>query len=462
MIQNLISKKFPFKTSLSYYITSIGDNEIKNNDFKSPLLADYNEIRFILNQDIDNKMKFLYFNKKTIHQILYDEEETIKLNNNIVKNNISNYFYLLLLIADNPTLINYEYSIDFINNINKQLINDNKYLKNIILSKIIIELINNYKQLDYYDEDKEEEKLDKLKDNNLKNINNNLKELKDFEIQLDDIKKQKIDKLYSIIISIFINKINDNNYEYLKNILIELDLENISITKIMFEELSKIINEKKEYKMFSSENFKFTEEIINFYYILFKYILKDPIYIYNIYSLFESRKNFLNYIKRNSKIIFLDNFKDNNTKEKFQYICKFITDSNIYYYYINEAIQNDYSSTFETHNEESRLTTKNSNLLINQSFIPTINLIKNEDYFQIIHLEKIVKKKDNDKSNYETFIKEMSNEIILIGGPKDILYIYSKNLEFIKDIRFAIPSEYIKTGSKNKYKKKKLIKKHKI
>ena len=32
MIQNLISKKFPFKTSLSYYITSIGDNEIKNNN----------------------------------------------------------------------------------------------------------------------------------------------------------------------------------------------------------------------------------------------------------------------------------------------------------------------------------------------------------------------------------------------------------------------------------------------
>ena len=174
-------------------------NEIKNN-FQSQLINEYKVIESILNQDIDNKMKFLYFNKETIHGILYEEEETIKLNNNIVKNNISNYFYLLLLIEDNPTLINYEYSIDFINNIinenkqlinenkqlineNKQLINENECLKNIILSKTVFELINNYKQLNCYDKEEEEEKL-------------------------DDIKKQKIDKLYSIIISIFINKIN--------------------------------------------------------------------------------------------------------------------------------------------------------------------------------------------------------------------------------------------------------------
>ena len=451
-------------------------NEIKNN-FQSQLINKYEVIKSILNQDIDNKMKFLYFNKENIHQILYDEEETIELNNNRVKNNISNYFYLLLLIDDNHTLINYEYSIDFINNINKQLINENKQLinenkqlineneclKNIILSKTVFELINNYKQLDCYDKE-EEEKLDKLRDDNLDNINKNLNKLNDFEINLDIIKTEKIDKLYSVIIRILINKIKANNYEYLKNMLIELDLENISITKTIFEEISKIFNQKKEYKMFSSKNFKFTEEIINFYYILFKYILKDPIYIYNIDFLFESKKNVLNYIKNNSIQHLIDSFEDNNTLEKFKYIFEFITDSNNYNIDLilrrnssdkennsfKKSLLNKLDSTnINTNNTPSKanvsleqniqnqIDNKNNNKDKNKDKNSSLNT-NNEDYL-ITNFEKIIAKEEerDDKINnnsYITFIKKISDDDILAGNKEGILYIYDKNFNLKKEI----------------------------
>ena len=423
-------------------------NEIKNN-FQSQLINKYEVIKSILNQDIDNKMKFLYFNKENIHQILYDEEETIELNNNRVKNNISNYFYLLLLIDDNHTLINYEYSIDFINNINKQLINENKQLinenkqlineneclKNIILSKTVFELINNYKQLDCYDKE-EEEKLDKLRDDNLDNINKNLNKLNDFEINLDIIKTEKIDKLYSVIIRILINKIKANNYEYLKNMLIELDLENISITKTMFEELSKILNKKKEYK----------------------------IYIYNIDFLFESKKNVLNYIKNNSIQHLIDSFEDNNTLEKFKYIFEFITDSNNYNIDLilrrnssdkennsfKKSLLNKLDSTnINTNNTPSKanvsleqniqnqIDNKNNNKDKNKDKNSSLNT-NNEDYL-ITNFEKIIAKEEerDDKINnnsYITFIKKISDDDILAGNKEGILYIYDKNFNLKKEI----------------------------
>ena len=452
MIPNLLSKKITFRESLVHHLTLFERNEIIYNDSKSQLINDYEDIINILNQEIKNKMQFLYFNRNEIHKILYDYEETIKLNNDIVKNDISNYFYLLLLIGDNPTIINYEYSIDFIINIYDQLKKENKNIKKIILSKIIIELINNYKDSDAYNEN-EDELLNEFVNNSLENINNNSKEFIEMELNLKVMKSRKIDEIYCNIINTLIN--SNNNYEYIYEIIKELDLENIYITRTMFDQLSKVLNKAQKYKIILRNDFIFTEEIINFYYILFKYILKNPIYLYNIEILQESRNNFLKIIKNNSQKNLIDNLEDIFIKEKFEYIFRFITDSN--YYNFDKYIQNE--SIYETNYiEESKLNIKNSTLYIqeSQALIPSFNLIENEEYFQIIHIEKAIQKREN-KGNYAAFIKEMANEIILIGGTKDILYIYSKNLDFIKDIRFEIPSEYIETST-GKYKRKKIDK----
>ncbi len=63
-------------------------------------------------------------------------------------------FYLNLLINDNKAIVNYSYSIDLINEITnlQKKISDTIY-KKIIISKIIIDLIYNYKQSDNYKEE---------------------------------------------------------------------------------------------------------------------------------------------------------------------------------------------------------------------------------------------------------------------------------------------------------------------
>ena len=132
----------------------------------------------------------------------------------------------------------------------------------------------------------------------------------------------KIDEIYIYIINMLIKTNRIDDYEYTYKIIQELDLENIDLTKTMFEELSKTLNNKeyiKNYKIIEENNIKFNEKIINFYYILFKYIIKSIIYLYNNNLLLKTRNNFLKIIKNNSKESIIDNL-DGNKKEKFEYI----------------------------------------------------------------------------------------------------------------------------------------------
>ena len=76
------------------------------------------------------------------------------------------------------------------------------------------------------------------------------------------------------------NNIINNKKNY--NIINQLELENINITKIMFDELSQILNSNKSYineYIILKEKDLYNEKKINFYFILLKYILKNSIYI---------------------------------------------------------------------------------------------------------------------------------------------------------------------------------------
>ena len=130
---------------------------------------DYNKIKeFTLLKD-ENIFKFFYFNKKEVHEKLFEEEEVIEVDNTINKNIIL-YFYLNLLINDNLTIVNYIYSLDLITKLNdSQKKNDNKKYKKIINSKVIVDLIENYKNSDKYEEGKDDEILDEIESDN-KNI----------------------------------------------------------------------------------------------------------------------------------------------------------------------------------------------------------------------------------------------------------------------------------------------------
>ena len=85
------------------------------------LLNNMDDINEILKFEKTKIIEFFYFNRKKIEQILYDNEEVIRINEDWIHDDtFSNFFYLSLLIRDNPTIINYIYDLDLIRNVNKK------------------------------------------------------------------------------------------------------------------------------------------------------------------------------------------------------------------------------------------------------------------------------------------------------------------------------------------------------
>ena len=314
---------FAFKISLSYFATLNRKTELINNDPIYNLLSDYSEIEHIMEIDLPEKMKYFYFNRNKINEILYEKDKVIEINLNLIQNKLSEYFYLTLLFESNKNNINFVYSYNFIKDINEKIKGINDYaLREMIMSKFFLELINNYKGTkEFYDNDNQmKNEINDLEILNKKRIESSVKKINNLEINAKDIINKKIDQIY---IGIFIDLIKsknivDNNIAH--NIMKELDFENINITKTMFEELANILKSDNDYMkqniIFDKYNL-FDKGIIDFYYILSKYILKKKFYIYQIPFLIETRKKIIKIIKENI-------IKEND--EKFKYIINFFTD----------------------------------------------------------------------------------------------------------------------------------------
>ena len=84
-------------------------------------------------------------------------------------------------------------------------------------------------------------------------IKENLNQLKyiNLKLELNDIKIKKIDEIYIEIISWLIQNNKFEDYDYVYNIIKELELDAINITKTMLNELLKIldIENLKDYKL---------------------------------------------------------------------------------------------------------------------------------------------------------------------------------------------------------------------
>ena len=126
------------------YIYSISNPRQNSNDPIHKLISNFDDIKHIYNCKLKENKKFLYFNKEKIHKILYDLDEILKTDD---KEDIklSELFYFLLLLVDNPDLIIYEISINYIRNINNLTESNKSSLEKILLSKIILALIYNFK-----------------------------------------------------------------------------------------------------------------------------------------------------------------------------------------------------------------------------------------------------------------------------------------------------------------------------
>ena len=182
--------------------------------------SDYSDmINHLKNLNKQNKNIFLclYKNNKNVHKILYNSEEIIYLHNSDeinydnslkINNTIHEHFYLNLLITGNLNTIDYSYSLGFIKNLEKVVINlgNNNELSKIVISKFILDLIKNYFNLDEYNDKNDDEILNELRKEMKIIINDNLYIFKQLNLNLkeDDITNTKIDELYIIIIKALI------------------------------------------------------------------------------------------------------------------------------------------------------------------------------------------------------------------------------------------------------------------
>ena len=319
-------------------------NPVENNN--DPLFKMINTFKMIIeinNSYEEDNEKCFYFNKDKIHRLLYELEEVIKINKVpnkfLVNNNISELFYLELLILDNQDSINYVYSIEIIKSINNLIKNTNSKLKKMLLSKIALTLIFNFKGSEEYDEESEDE-LNEIEKENIDNIKNNLEILKELNCNygLNDVKDAKIDNIYLAILISLIKQSKFNDYNYIEDILNQLNLDSINITNVMLKGLSEEINIEKnsflnEYMINDINNLK-NEKLINFYYIIIVKVLKNPIYISKIEFLEKNRKNLIELIKNNkNKIINLQLSLD--LKSKIKSILKTIYNEYFYEKYFN-------------------------------------------------------------------------------------------------------------------------------
>ena len=438
--------------SLCHSVSLNQPSEIDNNDPIFKLISSYDDIEYILKNKKENIFKFLYFNKNQVQQILYESDKIITITSDILlKNDLSYYFYLNVLLNYNTDTVDYQYSKEEIKTVNNQLkYEKNEEIQNFMKSKIITSLTSNYRQFDDYDEEEDEKDLETIKTTNKIDINK-LKELN--LISEDNIENnENIDDIYIDIINSLIENDNLSNYEYYIKIMEQIDLENIDIIKSIYDKLSKIldINSKyiTKYKI-SDINDLLNEKIINFYFILFKYILKNTLYLYHIPLLLKSRTNILKTIKINSQSISNTVIKDNYNK--FKYIIDFFTDSKYYEKYLDYIINN-------TEQSEQDKSVKNNNSSISSQIskpnISTKSKTKQNqkqnlnvppggvDIYKIIIYEKNI---EIPKNNYNKlrFIKELSNGYFIIGAPGDFLYIYDQNYTFQKKIDIKILKEDI-------------------
>ena len=355
----------------------------------SNLISNFNDIRTILSASEDlNIIKLLYYNHKTIHQILYDEEEIINLIYNNNKKGLANNFYLNLLINQNQSIINYSYSIDYIKEVNKERRKTNDKYKNILYAKCIIDLIKNHKQNCEYNDDIDEQILENIEEENKEIIYKNFYVFNSLGLNYNynyvDILKKSIDEIYlEIIVNLITKKIND--YEFVINILEELELINIEITNEMFEKICKILKDEKYVKDYLILNIDdlYDEKKINFYFILIKYILKTSIFFMNIPFLFQLKKILLESIK---KIINL-NLKNNHNIEKIEFIIKTLLDSK---YYWQKYLNNKYLILEEVlkYYKEYKFETKKENIKIIEEIIKNNENVDIQKYIQDYEIAK--------------------------------------------------------------------------
>ena len=294
------------------------------NSINISLISNYSELREILNT-IENKTKFFYMDNKAIYEIMYQEEQVIPIENK--KYEYSFIYYISLLIKENKEMVNFNFGLNFIKEIDNENNNQENELQKLFVSRIILDLIYSYEGIE------KNEELKKIKEKNKMYVRDNIIVFNKYNLKLENIEEISLGKLYlEILIELIKNK-KLENYEFANDMLTKLDFQNIDINQYMFEELHNILDDEryiKDYKMNNIKDF-FVEAKINFYYILIKYIFKNYFFIYNIPLLYNTRNTIIKIIKTQKEDLSKYNIGNFDLNKRIIYNIKFFLNSNYYY-----------------------------------------------------------------------------------------------------------------------------------
>ena len=382
----------------------------KTLSYKDPafnLLKEYSQLLKVLKEK--DSTKLLYYNMQKAHSILYVENKNFTISTECI-NTIQFNFYLNLLINNKKGMVNYHIILKYIEDIfikykdkiinffyEKNLNNETNLIHYFIISKILLNLINYYKETEEYEDDDENILIiNSTCDDYIKKNENYLKK---YDLDKYELISKNIDEIY---IKILISLIKNNTFEkfdLIENIMEKLELQEINLTKTMFNELVDFLTESneniKKFKIDKIYDLKDNNKK-NFYYFIFKYIIKNPIYIYYIPFLSKLKKLLLKFIKSNSYKLPFDQ------DEKITFILTSFLDSN---YYINKL-----NSINESKNTTiSQNSYKINNTLLSQNIGDFSNLTSGTNENNSIKEEKnIISQRKNSDRN-------INNELIESG-----------------------------------------------
>ena len=450
---------------------SIIKNDDNNNEKNKPIIIPFCELigsyqdieNILLNKEI-NIIEYIYLNKDRINQILYDEETNIKIEQNyLVK--FSDYIYLYYILAESRDVVNYIFEIELIDAFNDILLATKSKIKMIILSKLEIFFI------DYYFEQKDDEKIKKYED--MKNkckqiINVNINYLKEdiADLNIDNLLSDDIENIYTEIIkSLIINgKLNDSDKTI--KLLDDLEIKHIRLNKKFYDNLSKILIEKNlnKYKISDIDDIS-DENKMNFYRILFEYILKSSDYIFYNSFLLETRKKIIEIINDKPNQ-FYSMAKNNKNKEALSYLIEFeyykekakslrvniTTDNGDDISSIKYESISSYSLFGGASSEKEKTDGRSAYELINDNEINAISykILSNSTFLisakfsgekkeTIITYKKIFYRRKEYNENKDLTINEVKNQN---PQDKDLNIYYNKFLQYLQEVENEIKYHY--------------------
>lgn len=359
------------------------EDEIKNENFKKiinpfyELFNNYDYITFILERNDLNPLEFLYLNRQKIHEILYDFDNTITIKEEMLKE-YTDYYYLYCLINYQSVLINFKYNFQIVQDAYDKQIISKGIINKIIMSKIVITIIENF--LAEEDDNNIKDKCMNIQNKCIEYINKNKEELNRYQkdLDLENLVKSEVsvEDIYSDIIY---NLITNNKLNESVEILNQLEMKKIRLNKTIFVSIKNAFSEGNinDYEISEYNDF-FKQDKINFYNILFEYILKSSDYIIYIPFLNKMRTKILEKVKENLYELYnyfeLNRKKSDNSISKLKQVLNYFIELN---YFLNKAkankkqiakpLQIDSKNSSMTNNQRSYNQSEYSSSIVNSS-----------------------------------------------------------------------------------------------